>query len=117
MLNVEAVIESEAEVEKYNKKCNLLLLKILIVVTELQKHFLHFYVERASASTKFIKGHFPYHKRKTRNKAWFSQSCKELHSIVKKYAQLVNTFPVDGTEKNSMHINKNLEGYALLRVV
>ena len=38
--------------------------------------------ETASASTKFIKDPIPY-ERKVRNKPWFSQSCKELHSIVK----------------------------------
>ena len=63
--------------------------------------------ETASASTILIKGNSPYHKRKTRHKPWFSQSCKELHSTVKKYAELVHMFPFNGSYRKEFYTYKS----------
>ena len=63
--------------------------------------------ETASASTILIKGNSPYHKRKTRHKPWFSQSCKELHSTVKKYAKLVHMFPFNGSYRKEFYTYKS----------
>ena len=59
--------------------------------------------ETASASTKFIKGHAQQRIPKAKKKPWFSDSCKDLHKVVKKYAKLVKMFPFYGTYRKEFY--------------
>ena len=71
--------------------------------------------ETASASTKFIKGHVQQRKPRAKRKPWFSDSCKDLHKVVKKYAKLVKMFPFNGTYRKDLffHIDQSSEECAI----
>ena len=59
--------------------------------------------ETASASKKSIKGHAQQRKPRAKRKPWFSDSCKDLHKVVKKYAKLVKMFPFNSTYRKEFY--------------
>ena len=58
------------------------------------KTFPLYYVKTASVSANSIKSQARTHKQKhkVKKKQWFSESCYDLHKVVKKYAYLVESF-------------------------
>ena len=63
--------------------------------------------DTALLSTKFVQKKIMNRPIKKNKKPWFSDSCHDLHTTVKKYCLLVNKFPDNGSYRKSFYSFKS----------
>ena len=59
--------------------------------------------DAASKSAKIIRKNLKQTKKYKKNKPWFTDSCRDLHTSVKNYAKLVNKHPYNGHYRASFY--------------